>query len=68
MNSPEKNNMRPDCFQCTHFYITHEPAHPYGCLGMGFKSQRLPAVVVYESSEIECQLFKKKKGVVTQRH
>ncbi len=57
MRTPKKTVVRPNCFQCLHFYITHKPAHPYGCRGMGFKSKKLPALVVYESSGMECQLF-----------
>lgn len=48
---------RINCFQCLHFYITHEPALPYGCRVMGFKSQRLPAAVALENSGIACQSF-----------
>ena len=47
----------PDCRACRHFYITHQPSHPYGCRAMGFKTTRLPAVVVLESSGMPCQLF-----------
>lgn len=51
----------PNCFHCLHFYVTHEPAHPYGCRRMGFKSRELPAMVVYKSSGLHCQLFSAKK-------
>jgi hypothetical protein len=47
----------PNCFKCSHFYITHEPTHPYGCQAMGFKSRQLPALVVLKNSGMECHLF-----------
>lgn len=60
MGKNKKTGKRPNCFKCRHFYITHEAVHPYGCLGMGFKSRNLPAAVVFESSGLECQLFSRK--------
>ncbi len=55
----------PNCFKCDFFYITHDPARPYGCRGMKFKSRQLPSRVVFASSGLNCQLFteKKKKNV-----
>ncbi|WP_240744818.1 uracil-DNA glycosylase [Desulforhopalus sp. IMCC35007] len=44
-----------------HYFITYEPSNPYGCRAMGFKSRKNPARVVFESSGMECQLFKAKK-------
>lgn len=51
----------PNCLDCTHYYITYDPARPYGCRGLGFKSRTSPARVVYEASGIHCQLFTAKK-------
>nr|MBF0221824.1 uracil-DNA glycosylase [Desulfobulbaceae bacterium] len=51
---------RPNCFGCRHFFITHEPAHPYGCGAMAFKSKELPSTVVYKNSGLDCQMFTKK--------
>jgi len=45
---------------CLHFYITYEPAHPYGCRALNFKSLQYPAVVVFASSGIHCQAFSAK--------
>lgn len=47
----------PVCRLCVHFYVTHEPATPYGCRAMRFKSAQQPGQVVYSSSGMECQLF-----------
>lgn len=51
----------PNCLQCIHYFITHDPAKPYGCRAMGFKSRINPARLVYEVSGIHCQLFTAKK-------
>ncbi len=51
---------RPNCIQCIHYYVTYNPVKPYGCRAMGFKSAKNPALLVYSTSGIECQVFKKK--------
>lgn len=43
------------------YFITHDPARPYGCRALGFKSKTNPARLVYESSGMQCQLFSPKK-------
>ncbi len=53
---------RPNCNRCIHYYITHDPATPYGCRGMGFKSAQNPALMVFQSSGVECQIFKQKQN------
>ncbi len=58
MNEPPPE--RPNCMACLHFYVTHEPAFPYGCKAMGFKSAQYPAVTVFASSGMHCQLFIRK--------
>lgn len=55
------NAKEPNCFKCRHFYITHEPTHPYGCQAMGFKSRQVPSRVVRQNSGMECQLFSPKE-------
>ncbi len=45
------------CQRCRHYRITWDPRAPYGCEVHGFKSRRLPSLVVYESSGLECQAF-----------
>ena len=52
---------KPNCFKCRNFYITYEPVHPYGCRVMSFKSKELPAMAVYASSGMQCQMFDPKK-------
>lgn len=51
----------PNCFKCAHLSITFEPAKPYACKGMRFKSKKLPAAVVFENSGFHCQLFSPKE-------
>ncbi|THB78101.1 MAG: uracil-DNA glycosylase [Desulfobulbaceae bacterium] len=50
----------PLCRKCRFYYITHDPGAPYGCRAMHFKSKRNPALIVYESSGMHCQLFQRK--------
>ena len=60
MTTQQTPRNRPNCFACRNFFITHEPARPYGCRAMGFKSKKMPSQVVFDSSGMECQLFEKK--------
>ncbi|WP_084554140.1 hypothetical protein [Desulfopila aestuarii] len=48
---------QPQCRNCKNYFITYDRAKPHGCRALGFKSQRLPSRVVFESSGIACQLF-----------
>ena len=50
----------PDCNNCAHFYITHDANLRYGCRALNFKSQKLPMLVVIESSGQTCHYFVKK--------
>lgn len=52
---------RPVCQRCQHFYLTYEPTMPYGCRAMQFKSAQSPALVVFSSSGMDCQLFLNRK-------
>ncbi len=62
MSQPRQGgHQRPNCLHCRHFYVTHQPSHPYGCRAMGFKSPQIPAVVVRMNSGLECQLFHAKE-------
>ncbi|MDR0843487.1 MAG: uracil-DNA glycosylase [Acidobacteriota bacterium] len=45
------------CRRCRYYLVTWEPRRPYGCRAHGFKTNRIPSTVVYESSGIPCQLF-----------
>ena len=53
--------MKAKCFQCKHFYISWDQNFPRGCRAYKFTSERLPSVVVKESSGADCQLFAQKK-------
>ena len=61
MNEKPKRSKRPNCYVCSHYYVTWDKRFPCGCRAMEFKSRRLPSDVVYENSGIECQLFKRRK-------
>jgi len=51
---------RLSCRACRHYHITWDPRAPHGCGALGFKSQQLPSLVVYQSSGLECQAFQPK--------
>ena len=51
----------PQCIQCIHYFISHDPDKPYGCRAMAFKCRINPARLVYQSSGIACQLYTQKK-------
>lgn len=57
MTEKDTGRPQPNCFHCTHFYITYEPTHPYGCRAMGFKSAHLPSAAVYVNSGLPCHSF-----------
>jgi hypothetical protein len=56
LNDGQREGKKISCFVCRHFFITHEPAHPYGCQAMGFKSRELPSSSVLRSSGKPCLL------------
>ncbi|THF65582.1 hypothetical protein E6C76_08360 [Pseudothauera nasutitermitis] len=61
--SAQPPERKPNCNACAHFYITHDPAFPYACRRLGFRSKRLPARDVEESSGMACLVFEaKEKG------
>lgn len=60
MDSDQTKKQQPNCYLCRHFFITYEPAHPYGCRAMGFKSNRQPCEAVFANSGMPCQLFEAK--------
>lgn len=53
-------NKPVNCRRCAYYYITWEPAHPYGCKAMGFKGRVLPSITVLQSTGNHCILFKEK--------
>jgi hypothetical protein len=51
-----------DCHQCEHYYVTWNKQFPHGCKAMKFMSKQIPGLVVLSSSQMACQLFRKKKS------
>ena len=49
------------CTACAHYFVTHDPAFPYGCRALDFKSWRLPMLDVLESSGRPCLYFQPKR-------
>ena len=60
MSAAGEERRAPDCFRCRAFYVTYEPARPYGCRTFGFSSARLPCDSVRLSSGQECAAFEAK--------
>lgn len=50
----------PRCFRCRHLRITHDPAWPYACLALKFKSRIEPAREVLAASGMPCEWFARK--------
>jgi hypothetical protein len=48
------------CQRCKSYYVTWEKNKPHGCRAYGFKSQALPAIVVKQSSGVECSFYEPK--------
>jgi hypothetical protein len=54
LNEEQREGKEIKCFECRHFFVTHEPAHPYGCRAMGFKARELPCGAVLRNSGEAC--------------
>lgn len=57
-----REDRRPDCLHCVHYFVTWESDRPRGCRAYEFKSPDLPSEVVLASSGEPCQLFERKDG------
>lgn len=55
----------PNCYQCAYFQITHQRGKSRACTMFGFKSDELPAYVLYKVSGIHCMKFKDKDDLGT---
>jgi hypothetical protein len=56
----EERKNSVSCYKCSYYKVTWDVYQPYGCRAHGFKTNRNPALIVYETSGIECQLFEPK--------
>jgi hypothetical protein len=57
----EERSKPVSCLKCRYYQVTWDIRSPYGCKAHGFKTNRNPSMIVYESSGIECQLFEPKQ-------
>ena len=46
-----------NCFDCSQYFITHDPDRPHGCRTHGFKSRNMPAHEVRRNSGLACQVY-----------
>ncbi|MSR61982.1 MAG: uracil-DNA glycosylase [Planctomycetes bacterium] len=60
MSAAGEERRAPDCFRCRAFFVTYEPARPYGCRTFAFSSAHLPCDTVRLSSGQECSAFEAK--------
>lgn len=49
--------MKPNCFKCKHFYISHDPSKPRGCKAFQIKSAKVPSIIVKEANGTECMAY-----------
>ena len=56
-NETADYNNSPNCWQCRHFAISWEPATPYMCSLMGFKSRLMPSIEVLRADGRICRGF-----------
>ena len=47
---------KANCHRCEHFRVTWDERTPYECRAFGFRSLRIPLLVVRETSGHDCQL------------
>jgi len=52
-----------NCFKCRHFATSWDPAMPYSCKLLGFKSKMLPCIQVKQADGRACQGFDAKPAV-----
>jgi len=52
----------PACHRCRFFRVTWDEDLPYECRAFGFRSDRLPSLVVRDTSSRDCQLFEPREG------
>jgi len=51
-----------NCWQCHHFATSWDPALPYSCRLLGFKSRNLPCMQVLQLDGRPCQGFEPKRA------
>ena len=55
------------CSDCVFFHVTYDVNRPWGCRHFGFKSQKIPAQVVKETSGTKCASKQVKRPIVQQK-
>jgi len=56
-----RSDNKINCFKCINLQITWQPAFPYACKAIGFKSKGIPSLEVFKNSREKCQLYTPKK-------
>ena len=60
MNTKRDDKLK-GCYNCAHYYITHDAKFRHGCRALNFKSQKHPIAVVMEASGQQCHFFQEKR-------
>lgn len=56
----QKSEKRVNCFDCIYLQITWQPATPYACKAIGFRSRMIPSLEVFRNSGSQCMHFRPK--------
>ncbi|PKM50872.1 MAG: uracil-DNA glycosylase [Firmicutes bacterium HGW-Firmicutes-7] len=56
-----ENREITNCIGCNYYYITWDKTFPKGCKYFGFKSNKMPCIVVKESAGGWCNVYTPKK-------
>ena len=51
---------RINCRRCEYYFVTWKPKQPHGCKAYGFKSPQIQSLVDFQSSGMDCTMFKQK--------
>ncbi len=60
----KSNEKRINCFDCIYLHITWQPATPYACKAIGFRSKMIPSLEVFKNSGTQCMHFRPKNKPV----
>jgi hypothetical protein len=54
---------KPDCYNCTYFFVTWQAHAPRGCKAFGFKTKNLPSMEVLKISGKDCVYYTPKREI-----
>ncbi len=60
VDEAEARRRAPNCYDCAHFMLTHQPGRSRACTVFGFKCDEMPSYVVFNVTGKECIYFEKR--------